>query len=378
MFETIRRRNSATISARSVRRGSVPNFSKKNLYERCINVDEDIKRKRVLIVDDDASVRCLLERILKRMHREGSLASSAEEARRLLKEEAFDLILCDIHLPCESGMDLIKHVISEYPDTAIIMVSGVDDPTTVERALEIGVYGYIVKPFKISEVTISVSNAFRRQMLEVERRIYRENLEQMVAERTSQLKEALDGTIQAIASTVEIRDPYTAGHQLRVAGLTFAIAKEMGLSEDQAEGVRVAGTIHDLGKISVPGEILSKPGQLTELEFRIIKIHPQTGYDILKDMKFPWPLARIVLQHHERIDGSGYPQGLSGENTLLEARVLSVADVVEAMASHRPYRPALGIDRALDEIQQNRGTLYDPVVVDACLKLFKEKGFNLE
>jgi len=140
----------------------------------------------------------------------------------------------------------------------------------------------------------------------------------------------------------------------------------------------MAGLIHDLGKIAVPAEILSKPGRITEAEFNMIKCHPQTGYDILKDMKFPWPLAQIVLEHHERMDGSGYPQGLSGEDTLLEARILAVADVVEAMASHRPYRPALGIDRALDEIQQNRGTLYDTVVVDACLKLFKEKEFNLE
>ena len=208
--------------------------------------------------------------------------------------------------------------------------------------------------------------------------MYRQDLEKMVAERTSQLREALDGIIQAIASTVEIRDPHTAGHQLRVARLAHSIAGEMGLSEDQAEGVRVAGAIHDLGKIAVPAEILSRPGQITEMEFAIIKTHPQTGHDILQDMKFPWPLARIVLQHHERMNGSGYPQGLSGENTLLEARILAVADVVEAMASHRPYRPALGTDKALDEIQRNRGTIYDPEVVDACLKLFMEKGFKLE
>ncbi len=186
------------------------------------------------------------------------------------------------------------------------------------------------------------------------------------------------GTIQAMAMTVEKRDPYTAGHQRRVANLARAIAKEMGLSKEQIAGIRMAGIIHDLGKISVPAEILSKPGELTKNEFEIAKEHAQVGYEILNEIEFPWPVAQIVYQHHERMDGSGYPNGLSGEDIILEARILGLADVVEAMASHRPYRPALGIDKALEEIQQNRGTLYDPEVVDACLKIFNKKGFKFE
>jgi len=179
-----------------------------------------------------------------------------------------------------------------------------------------------------------------------------------------------------MAFAVESRDPYTAGHQRRVADLAHAIGSEMGLSEERLVGIRMGGIIHDLGKISVPAEILSKPSRLNEHEFGMIKLHPQVGYDILKKIDFPWPIAQMVYQHHERMDGSGYPQGLSGKKILLEARILAVADVVEAMASHRPYRPALGIDKALEEILKNKNVFYDPEVVDACLKLFKEKGFE--
>jgi putative two-component system response regulator len=339
-------------------------------------MDEDIKRKKVLLVEDDASIGCILGRILEKMHRGTSLAPSAEEARRLIKEETFDLILCDINLPGESGMDFIEYALSTYPNTAIIMISGVDDPKTVGKALDIGVFGYIVKPFKISEVIINVSSAFRRQALEAESRTYRENLEQMVADRTAKLRRTLDEVILVIAHIVESRDPYTAGHQQRVAEVAGAMAENMGFSQDRLKGIRMAGIIHDLGKISVPAEILSKPGLLNDMEFELIKVHPRTGYDILKGIEFPWPIAEMVYQHHERMDGSGYPRGLKGEEILLEARILGVADVVEAMASHRPYRAGLGIDAALDEISRNRGVFYDSQVVDACLSVFRDGGFK--
>jgi putative nucleotidyltransferase with HDIG domain len=174
-----------------------------------------------------------------------------------------------------------------------------------------------------------------------------------------------------------MRDPYTAGHQRRVADLARAIATEMGISADQTDFIRIACTIHDIGKISVPAEILSKPTKLTDIEFSLIKAHAQSGYDILKDIEFPWPVADVVLQHHERMDGSGYPRNLNGEDILIEARILSVADVVEAVASYRPYRPGLGIDLALTEIEKNSGIFYDSAVADACLRLFREKGFKL-
>ena len=186
------------------------------------------------------------------------------------------------------------------------------------------------------------------------------------------LQRSLDGTVQAIGAAAERRDPYTAGHQQRVTQLAYAIAKRMNLPQDQSEGIRFAGLVHDIGKMSIPAEILSKPGKLSETEYQLIQAHPQIGYDILKSITFPWPVAEIVLQHHERLDGSGYPQGLKGDAILLEAKILAVADVVEAMASHRPYRPALGIDAALQEIKQQQGKLYDSSVVEACVQLFAD------
>ncbi len=192
------------------------------------------------------------------------------------------------------------------------------------------------------------------------------------------LRGALEGTVKVIASTVEVRDPYTAGHQRRVATLARKIGRKMFLDEIRLEGIFMAGLVHDLGKIYVPAEILSKPSRLTDIEFSLIRTHPQVGYDLLKTIDFPWPIATIIHQHHEKIDGTGYPSGLSGEQILLEAKIITVADVVEAMASHRPYRPSLGIEQALEEITVNRGTLYDPTVVDVCLDLFGHGDFDFD
>jgi len=190
------------------------------------------------------------------------------------------------------------------------------------------------------------------------------------------LEKALADTIQAIATTIEARDPYTAGHQKRVAQLAAAIAREMGMSEHRINGVLRGAEIHDIGKIYIPSEILSRPGRLSAVEFSLIKIHPQVGYDIVKEIDFPWPVADMILQHHERLDGSGYPHGLGdGDQIIPEARILAVADVVDAMVSHRPYRAALGVDAALEEIERHRGILYDAAVADTCLRLFRDKGF---
>ena len=219
----------------------------------------------------------------------------------------------------------------------------------------------------LREVTGDIAFALHSMELEEERR-----------QSFEKLQKALRETVHALASAVEMRDPYTAGHQRRVTELARALAEEMGLSEEQIEGLHMAGLVHDIGKINVPAEILSKPGQLNDVEFSMIKAHSQAGYDILRTIEFPWPVAKIVLQHHERLDGSGYPQGLKGEEILLEARILSVADVVEAMSSYRPYRPALGIEKALEEISNNKGVKYDSEVVDACLELFAEGRFKFQ
>jgi len=194
----------------------------------------------------------------------------------------------------------------------------------------------------------------------------------------NRVQKMMEDTIHAMAKIVEMRDPYTAGHQLRVANLACAIARELGLADDVIDKIRIAGLLHDIGKINVPIEILSKPGRISSYEFNIIKIHPGTGYEILKEMDLPSPIAEIVLQHHERLNGSGYPAGLVGNNILLEARIMSIADVVEAMSSHRPYRPSIGIADALNEVAQNKGVLYDPDGVDVCLALFQKKGYKFE
>jgi PAS domain S-box-containing protein/putative nucleotidyltransferase with HDIG domain len=206
----------------------------------------------------------------------------------------------------------------------------------------------------------------------------RKRTEEALKESLGKLQRTLYGTIQAMAMTVEMRDAYTAGHQKRVANLARTIAQEMGLSHDQIDALRMAGIIHDIGKICIPAEILSKPTKLTDIELQLIQIHSQVGHDILKEIEFLWPVAKIVLQHHERMDGSGYPNGIKGDEIMIEARILSVTDVVEAIASNRPYRLAQGLDAALKEISMNRGILYDADVVDACLRLFNEKGFRFE
>ncbi|MHB8085750.1 MAG: HD-GYP domain-containing protein, partial [Dehalococcoidia bacterium] len=233
---------------------------------------------------------------------------------------------------------------------------------------------------KARENLLSFENLFRTEK-DLEK--YRDFLETEVAKRTEQLQLAFEKTrktlndaINTMAKIVEMRDPYTSGHQHRVAELATAVATEMGCGDDQIEQLRMAATIHDIGKIYVPSDILSKPGKITDSEYKLIKTHAQGGYDIVKGMDFPSAVAESILQHHERLDGSGYPNNVKDQEICLEARILSVCDVVEAMGSHRPYRPTLGIDMALDEISKNKGRLYDPVVVDACVNLFTEKGFK--
>ena len=206
----------------------------------------------------------------------------------------------------------------------------------------------------------------------------RKKAEEQLKESFMKLKKTMEDSIYSISLVTEARDAYTAGHQRKVSKLTVALAKEMGFSKDKVEGIKIAALIHDVGKINLPAEILSKPGKLSEIEFNLIKNHSQIGYDILKKVDFLWPVAEIVLQHHEKINGSGYPRGLKGDEILLEAKIICVADVVEAMSSHRPYRPSLGVDKALEEISQNRGILYDPEVVDVCLRLFKKKSFKFK
>ena len=231
----------------------------------------------------------------------------------------------------------------------------------------------VVAEMRVMETEWESNKAYLASLRDITNR---KRMQQRLQRSLDNLKEVMDGTIRAMALAVEMRDPYTSGHQHRVAQLAQAIAEEINLPADTIEGVYMAASIHDIGKISLPAEILSKPLKLTEIERKMIQAHSKVGYDILNGVDFSWPIAQIVLQHHERMDGSGYPHGLGGKEVLIEARIVGVADVVETMASHRPYRPAMGLDKALEEVFKNRGRLYDEKVVNACLILFNEKGFE--
>lgn len=266
------------------------------------------------------------------------------------------------------------------------------DPVEYQKVLDIvlregGIKGYETEFYRKDKSRIWVSmsvTALRDTAGEplyyhgiVEDITPQKKLEQERQESIDRLRRSLGATINAMSATVEARDPYTAGHQRRVADLARAIATEMKLSRDQIDGIRLAGMIHDIGKISVPSEILTKPTRLTALEFELIKTHSEAGFNILKDIEFPWPIARIVLEHHERINGTGYPQGLKNDEILLESKIIAIADIVEAISSHRPYRPAFGIEPALEEVAKHSGILYDAAVAEACLKLFRENRYKM-
>lgn len=335
---------------------------------------------KILVVDDTSASLRLLTVLLKDEGYEVRSAINGELALHAAASEPPELILLDIRMPGMDGFEVCRRLKAQPAthDVPVIFVSVVLETDDKVLGFKLGAVDYVTKPYQRDELLARV-----RAHLELNR--LRNHLEDLVEERTAELKQSekklranLLDSIAALASTVEMRDLYTAGHQLRVAHLAVAIAQEMKFSEAQIEGIHLASVIHDVGKINIPSEILSKPGQLSEIEFNLIKQHPQSGYEILKNIQFPWPIAQIVLQHHERMDGSGYPQGLKGEAILPEARIIAVADTVEAMASHRPYRPGLGIDAALKEIARCRGTELDAQAVDACVVLFKERGYAFE
>ena len=333
------------------------------------------RQSKVLVVDDDPFALRSIAKVLGGESYQVVTAASGSEALDLLEQDSFDLVLTDLKMPGVDGLEVLRQAREIAPQAVVLIFTGYASLESAIEALREGAYDYLVKPCSGDELKLKIERGLERVRLAEERQQVEEELRQSYVK----LQRALEGTVHALASAIEMKDPYTAGHQRRVTQLACAIANEMGLPEEQIEGIRMAGLIHDIGKISIPAEVLSKPGQLNALEWDMIKAHSQTGYDLLNGVtEFPWPVAEIVLQHHERLDGSGYPQGLSGEEIMLEARILAVADVVEAMASHRPYRPLRGLDKALEEITQNRDVLYDPEVVDVCLKLFSVKGFKFE
>lgn len=331
------------------------------------------KKTEEALQKSEAKYRQLIENA-----HEGIFQSTAE-GRHITVNQAFADIL---------GYDSPEEVLKNISDIAHQIYVNPEDRTKILQTIEKegSVKGYEAEFYRKdgSKIWVSINmHAVRDNQGKI---LYYQGIDQDITdkkrieterqENIERLRRSLGATINAMAVTVETRDPYTAGHQRRVADLARAIASEMNLSSDQVDGIRMASTIHDIGKISIPSEILSKPTKLTELEFNLIKTHSQSGYNILKDINFLWPVAEIILQHHERINGSGYPYGLKGDEILLGAQILAVADVVEAISSHRPYRPAFGINIALNEITKNRGILYNPKAADACLRLFNDKNYK--
>lgn len=276
---------------------------------------------------------------------------SLSKGLEYLNSQTVDAVLLDLGLPDSQGLTTFETVRATKASIPIIvLLTGLNDENIAIEALRRGAQDYLIK----GSITGSMLARIIRYAIE------RKNVEKELQQSLEKFTRALSGTIKAMAMTLEIRDPYTAGHQKRTADLAYAIAKEMNLAPEIVEGVRLASMIHDIGKISIPAEILSKPSLLPNMDLSLIRSHPKVGHDILKEIDFPWPIAKIVLQHHERNNGSGYPSGLKNYDILMEAKVLAVADVVEAIASHRPYRPAFGTQEAMDEISRNQGILYEP------------------
>lgn len=336
-------------------------------------------RPLVLIVDDNATNIDLLVNTLQEDYRLG-IAKKGTSALEYAGKYHPDLILLDIIMPEMDGYEVCARL-KENPDTRsipLIFISGMTETVNKTKGFEMGAVDYITKPFHTAEVKARVQTHIALEKMKSQLRSQNAILEQMVEKKTIEIQEMLQGTISSMALMVEIRDPYTAGHQQRVARLACAIAEKMGLSERTIEGIRIAGILHDVGKIRIPVSILSRTGQLLDAEMDVIKIHPQISFEILKNIPFPWPCAQMVFQHHERLDGSGYPLGLKGNEILLESKILSIADVAEAKSSYRPYRPAQGIEAALAELRQHRGTLYDADAVDACLELFDSGAFQFD
>lgn len=327
------------------------------------------ERISVLIVEDDELHTELIQRAFEDHQSRFMLrfSSNLMEARIYMEERKPDIVVCDWLLPDGRGIELFSPD-KEQPSYPIIMMTSYGNEELAVETIKAGALDYLVKS---PEAFAGLPDFILRGLREWEHIRARHAAEK-------KLRDVLLQTVESLASMLEKRDPYTSGHQKKVSVLACAIAEEMGLPAEIIEGIHIAAILHDIGKISIPAEFLSKPGRLSPIEFDIIKTHPFNAYEMLKAIDFPYPVAQIILQHHEKMNGSGYPYGLLGPDILLESRIITVADVVEAISSHRPYRPALGIQYALEEITQNAGKLYDREVVEACLTLFREKGFSLD
>lgn len=325
---------------------------------------------KVLFVDDDQEMLNSFQRVFKTKYN-FELAPNGQKGLEVFSTHGpFAVVISDYRMPVMNGIEFLSHLRQIYPDSVRIMLTGLAEYGTAIKAVNEGqVFRFITKPCSNNHLERAIEDGLEYfQMVQDRKELHA----------LKRWRKSTEEIILAFARLIETRDPYTAGHQQRVAELSSAIAKEMGFPTERVEAVKMAATIHDIGKIYVPAEILNRPGRLSEIEMSMIKLHPRVGYDILKNVDFEYPIHEIIYQHHERMNGSGYPLELKGENILVESCIIAVADTVEAMFSYRPYRPGLGLEKALQEIERNAGTLYSPEPSRACLYLFKENGFAFQ
>lgn len=333
----------------------------------------------VLIVDDNATNLDLLVSTLQQDYRLGIAKNGAKALDYAVKYQP-DLILLDIMMPGMDGYEVCSQLKQDSRTASIpfIFITARSETRSKTKAFDMGAVDYITKPFHVAEVRARVQTHIALARMKARLRSQNNALEETVAKKTVEMKDMLNGTIYSMALMVEIRDPYTAGHQQRVAQLACAIGKKIGLGADILQGLHIAGLLHDVGKIRIPVSILNRCGPLLDAELDVIRKHPQISFEILKNIPFPWPCAQMVFQHHERLDGSGYPMGIKAEDLLVESQILAVADVMEATSSFRPYRPAQGIETALTLLREQRGTGYEADAVDACRELFERDSFRFE
>ena len=339
-----------------------------------------LENRNILIVDDEEPIRRLLGYLLEPHGYKVALAGEAREARQRMESGSYALVLCDVNMPGESGMDLIRHILTQYPNTAVIMITGLDSPVLANAALDMGAFGYVIKPFEANEVLINVANALRRRKLEIENAMHRENLEEVVRTRTIALQQALEWlersekelrlsreeTIQRLAIAAEYRDSSTAQHIQRMSHYCELLARLFGLSPHRCDLIRPASPMHDIGKIGAPHHVLLNPAKLTPEEFKVITQHTEIGYRILagSDSELLKVAALIAWTHHERFDGTGYPRGLKGETIPLEGRITAIADNFDALATRRVYKPAYDFDHAKELMLKERGKHFDPELLD--------------
>ena len=341
-------------------------------------VEED--SKRILVVDDEEPVTRMLARMLQRAGYDCEVAFNAEQAKDLLAAKGFALVLSDVNMPGDSGIQLITDILDQYPDTAVVMVTGEDDTSLAKVALDRGAYGYVIKPFEPNEILINVANALRRRELEIENRGHRERLEEMVRHRTSELwksvqeleiaqkelRSSREETIRRLAMAAEFRDNETARHFHRMSRYCSLLAEKLGEDVQRCELIRLASVMHDVGKIGIPDNILLKPGKLNPEEWTIMKTHAEIGYRILSGSNSELLKlgASIALTHHERMDGKGYPQGLVEDEIPMEGRIAAIADVFDALTTNRVYRRAYPLGEALEIMKAGRGDQFDPRLLD--------------